>query len=175
MIPVTPTIAAPRPRVAQPPAEWLRRRDGLLGRASAEIQAVFPRRGLKRIRHLGWAHYHGLSRARNGDASSPLYRLSVWLLALLATGAPRADAQRLVDFLQSLVDAWWAGGCADLLALAQREQEIDAREDIEEVAYLCGREGARERWLGFLRQRRAHDAELIVALELQAGLAGVAA
>lgn len=136
--------------------------------AAREMRAAFPgelkRYALPRLPETT------LSKARLGYMCGPFFRAGLCILALKVGGAPRERAQRLVDWLQDLVDQWWppvGEPTPDMPELVRTEQEIDGAEDREETDYLLGIPGARTRWLGMLRRRRAHDCTLIQRLEAE--------
>lgn len=163
---LSPTVRPAASVVTQSRADIVRLIEHLRTDAATEIDLAFPRQ-LKHYQVPGVSAF-GLSRAKNGDVSNPLYRTACYIVALRMSGAPREKAQRIVDWLQSLVDLLWPPKHdASARSLVRREQEIDGAEDLAECDYLLASPGAAAVWLGCIRERRAHDASLIAALEAE--------
>jgi hypothetical protein len=109
----------------------------------------------------------GLSRARHGDETNPLYRLACYLVELRDSGAERDKAQRIVDWLQEQVDGLWPPDPDDVTRASEAEQEVDGEEDAAQLAYHLNKPGARAQWLELLRAHSARARTLIRALEAE--------
>src|SRR5690606_9073071 len=64
---------------------------------------------------------HGISRALNGCTSNPLYRIAALFVVMKRLGMGRERAQRIVNWLQEIVDAIWPP-----------EEALDPRKVLEE-------------------------------------------
>lgn len=163
-------------RVPQRDRDWLHLVDELRKQAKRVVGEVFPRRGLKRFRYLSWFPYHGLSRARNGDSSCPLWRLAVWIVALRALGSGREVAQLLVDFLQGLIDLLYPVTEIDLISASQEEQRWEGVETQMQLQVMLDlQRGDLSRVPEYLlAARREHAAQDVVIRALEAMLAAAA-
>jgi hypothetical protein len=142
--------------------------DLLRDEAAEDVKLAFPADESKRLLGLPCASPWGISRARHGDDTNPLYRVRCWILALRKIGAPRERAQRIIDRLQDLVDMLWpTDDDEDPTKLSEREQEVDGPEDGLQLAYALGRPGSRRAWINQLVDRRAVERQLIRALEAE--------
>lgn len=115
-----------------------------------------------------------ISKAREAYVCGAFFRAGLYILALRIGGAPRERAQRLVDHLQEWVDRLWPVATPDapVTDIVRKAQETDTQEDAAETAYLAAViEGdpvriaaAREAWVTLLRQCRADERSLLLAL-----------
>jgi hypothetical protein len=104
---LTATVSQRAPRVPQRNRDLLQMMDLLRDEAAEDVKLAFPADESKRLLGLPCASPWGISRARHGDDTNPLYRVRCWILALRKIGAPRERAQRIIDRLQDLVDMLW--------------------------------------------------------------------
>lgn len=159
------TLTAQSPRVSQSGLDVLRIGHQLRIGAAQVIRGAMPH---SRKRMIPLVSACGVSRARHGDDTNPLYRTACWLVELRDSGAPRERAQRIVDWLQEQVDNLWPPDPADINTASEAEQEVDGQEDAAQLAYHLGRPGARELWVEHLRTSRARERTLLIALEAEA-------
>lgn len=107
----------------------------LLEGAAAVIGRLFPARGLKKLRANPHVSRSGVSRARNGDATSPLFRLTCWCREAVRQGRP-AEAFAVVDWLSAQIEAVRDGAPVSLAELHLAEAEADAAEDAAQAVVL---------------------------------------
>lgn len=105
----TATVAALFRNVVPRGRDVLRVMDVLKDESAVEVAAAVSGASIRRIvaADVPGASAYGLSRAINGADSNPLYRLAAVLVLMKRLGMGREKAQRLVDFLQAIVDALW--------------------------------------------------------------------
>lgn len=143
--------------------------------AAAIVREAFPGR-LKVFGTVPGVHRTGISRARAGCSTSPLFRLALWFLALRRAGLPAARARLMVAWLDSLVRRLWSPCSSDIDALSRAEQSAEAAETELQLAYALGDTAVGAQWLAALRRERAAIDELIDALEVRiAAMPGAAA
>ncbi len=83
------------------------------------------------------ASRHGWSRARNGDATCPLYRLSSYVADAYLVGLPAQSAQRIADHFDFLIGLLWLSEEEelDLATLSLREQENEGAETLAQLKF----------------------------------------
>lgn len=83
------------------------------------------------------ASRHGWSRARNGDPTCPLYRLSSYVADTYLVGLPAQSAQRIADHFDFLIGLLWLSEDEelDLGSLSLREQENEGAETLAQLRY----------------------------------------
>lgn len=77
-----------------------------------------------------------LSRARQGCASNPVYRLDALLVAMHRAGEPYDAAELLLAHFNGLAAELWHDGMPPLETAVLDEQEADAQEDVHQVDAL---------------------------------------
>lgn len=124
-------LSLPRSPVAHKPGRFVRMVDLLRGEAAAELEDALRGVSGKRITAAAvpGASRTGLSRAMNGSTTNPLWRIAVFFLLLKRLGLGRERAQRLVDWLQELVDVIWGEEDASLDEVLEHEQELDVLDE----------------------------------------------
>lgn len=150
--------------------EFVRLADLMCSEAGRLMQRVFPG-CLKRVDEVPGVHRTAISRARAGCTSNPAYRLTLWFLALRATGATKERAQMAVNHCQLWIARLWPSSeVPGALELAPRLQEIDAAEDVARTAFLCSPcPETAEQWRRTLEDQAALAPLAIQALCEEAG------
>lgn len=124
-------LSLPSAAVAHKRGRFVRMTDLLRGEAAAEIAAALEGVSGKRVERAGvpGANRTGLSRAMNGSTTNPLWRIATFFLLLKRLGLGRERAQRLVDWLQELVDVIWGEDDPPLEEVLEHEQELDVLDE----------------------------------------------
>ena len=83
------------------------------------------------------ASRHGWSRARNGDATCPLYRMSSYVADAYLVGLSAQSAQRIADHFDFLIGLLWLSEDEelDLATLSLREQENEGAETLAQLTF----------------------------------------
>lgn len=153
------TMQPQRPAVPRNQIEVARLSDQLRKEAAQVWSEAFEGVSGKRINAVRFPGLtrHGISRAANGDVSNPLFRIAVVFLLMKRLGLGRERAQRIVDWLQAVID--WV--------YADEEEEREAKEVLAEDQRLrlasekvqtrlaWGEPGAAEEALEIARAQRA--------------------
>lgn len=150
---------------AKNPTELLREVELLRLEAGALMREVFPG-NLKRyaLPHLPETT---INKARNAYVCGAFFRSALYIFALRIAGADRSRAQRLVDYLQELVNRWWGDAPLtdeELEDESRKEQTLDTAEDLAQHDIPYDGLAAERLWLSRLREVHAHHAALIPRL-----------
>jgi hypothetical protein len=106
-------------------------------RDDAAMELEFALRGVSVMRikraNVPGASAYGFSRAMNGSESNPLYRIAALFILLKRMGVPREVPQRIVDWLQDLINRVWGpaeetkeeAGSADRIGTMPRATDAD--------------------------------------------------
>jgi hypothetical protein len=154
------------PGVVRKPRKLSHLMDTLCDEAALEMGAAFKGISGKRVDAAGvpGCGRHGVSRAINGSQTNPLYRIAGLFVLMKRLGMSRSRAQRIVDWLQELVDQIW--GPEELPPLEEvldTEQDLDCEDDSHQQR--IGRiPGAAARMLEAKQRQHAHDRLVILAL-----------
>lgn len=105
-----------------------------------------------------------LSKARNAYPCSPVYRHDLCLLGLWAGGAPRSQAQLLVDHAQDVVDRLWPAEDADARQLSLLETEAESSVNPIQARYQGGDDQVMPGLVDGLRRQRAALSSFIASL-----------
>lgn len=159
-------MLAMRGDVVQNPRLVLRLLDSLRVEASDTMTEVLHGVSHKRIRS---ADVPGVgptfvSRCTNGGDCNPLWKIAGLFVLMKRLGMGRGRAQRIVDYLQELVDLIWPeDDVPPLDDVLDTEQDLDAEDDPHQQR--IGRDpDAIARMLDVKRRQRAHDRTVIFAL-----------
>lgn len=107
----------------------------------------------------------GISRAINGCASNPLYRIIGVFVLMKRLGLTRDRAQRIVNFLQEMVDEIWPPDEEeDPKEVLLREQQLDLADDEPQLRLAWGEPGAAAQMLEAVRAQHAHAPAVIRVL-----------
>lgn len=158
------SIAATAVRHQHRSAVDVRVLDGMRAEAAHVAQVMFPG-ALKRVNAVPGLHQTSISRSRAGDATNPLYRLGLWMVALRVSGAPSERAALAVEYLQELVMRLWPPADLDEGALHRREQELNGEENVWQLRCVLGEKGARAHYVEVMREYIAVAGQLVAAIE----------
>lgn len=152
--------------VAQNPHGVLRLMDVVRDDAAMEMDAALKDVSVKAIRraNVPGASPYGLSRAANGGESNPLYRIVGVFVLMKRLGMGRARAQRIVDWLQEIVDQLWPEDAVDLGKALEDDSALDPEDDHPRFHAALGCVDAKRTLLEVSRRQRAQKATLILAL-----------
>ncbi|HET7322687.1 MAG TPA: hypothetical protein VFI96_09350 [Longimicrobiaceae bacterium] len=107
--------------------------DALREEAKAEMAAAFDKVSGKRIDAACLPGFgrHGVSRAANGSATNPLYRIAGLLLLMRQLWMGRSRALRWLEWLRQVVDTIWPPEeeRKDLRAVLDQDAEMDGRDE----------------------------------------------
>lgn len=126
------TVAPPAPIGARK-RDLFTHLDALRAEAGREIGIAFDGASQKRIDSVAvpGCSRSVISRAANGDLSNPAYRLGLMFVVARRLGVPKAKLQRVIDWLQALLDDAYADAPAPPLAeVLDRDAEVDAKDDL---------------------------------------------
>lgn len=175
---VQPTRAELAQRVERTSVEVLRVTQYLRAEAAKPFECFDGRQ--KVARQVPGLDRTAISRALNEDGSNPLYRTALMLVAAWVGGLPRADAERIANWPQHVVDLLYPAEQVCLTEAMQREQYADADEDVRQVDYLTDPNPEHlEAWKCAAERYRAElDVALVAVnrrlIELRPQLAGAA-
>lgn len=167
---IAPTMLFQTPDVVQSGRGVVRLTESLRSAAAHQLDAVLAGVSGKRINSASvpGAGVTFLSRCTNGDSCNPLFRIAAVFVLMKRLGLGREGAQRMVDWLQAIVDAIWPTGEAPEFEEAmQGEQELDAADDPCQMRAVCGDADALREFIDVKRRQRAFDAVVIQASERQ--------
>lgn len=99
---------------------------------------------------------HGVSRAANGAPSNPLYRIAVVFIVMKRLGLGRERAQRIVDFLQWVID-WLYGDEEERepKEVLAEDQRLRLASEAAQTRLAWGEPGAAGEALEIARAQRA--------------------
>jgi hypothetical protein len=120
-----PTVREITRGVAHNDRGYVRALDRFALEASVATRCAFT--GNLKCYPIGDVSRCGISRARNGDHTSPLYRMAGWLVALRRAGADRSTADRLIGWLSDVADQLWETD-PRVVSLEELSEEIEAAE-----------------------------------------------
>lgn len=149
------------PKLQHTAGEIVREMERLRVGAAEIVNQAFPVRRKLPVGIPG-LHRTGVSRARAGCTSNPLYRLAMWFLVL-----SYEECLLLIRWLLDQVRLIRPAARASVHELSLREQVIEGQENNFQLAYTGGDLGARADWIRALRAERAVIDELLVALEAE--------
>lgn len=101
---------------------------------------------------------HGISRALNGCTSNPLFRVAALFLLMKRLGLGRERAQRIVDWLQEVVDAIWPpneGEEREAKEVLAEDQRLRLASEGAQTRLAWGEAGAAGEALEIARAQRA--------------------
>lgn len=152
--------------VVQSPTSVLRLMDAMKDDAALEFAAVLDGVSGKQIdrANVPTCGKYAVSRALNGGDCNPLYRIVGVFALMKRLGLSRSRAQRVIDWLQEVVDNLWPEGEEDLDAVLDKEQELDAMDDLPQQRATRGCVESMQELLEIKRRQRAHDRTVIFAL-----------
>lgn len=159
-----PNMLAMRGDVVQNPRLVLRLLDSLRVEASDTMSEVLDGASHKRIKT---ADVPGVgptfvSRCTNNGDCNPLWKIAGLLVLMKRLGMGRERAQRMVDWLQDLIDAIWPESEAeDFEGVMVEEQELDAADDGPQMRAMCGDADALRDFIRVKERQRAHDTKVI--------------
>jgi hypothetical protein len=174
---ITDNLALPSIPVVRRARDFTHLMDSLRESAAHEVTSAFDGISGKRIdlvRVPGCVGRDGVSRAANGSVTNPLYRIAGVFVLMKRLGMGRERAQRLIDWLQEVIDwIWPEEDLPPLEEVLDREQDLDGEDDPHQQR--IGRiPDAAERMLDAKRRQHAHDRVVIQTLQrhvaLEAGL-----
>lgn len=145
----------------------MRAADALRDEAALELGAVLAGTTCK---SLGRANVptcgpYAISRSLNGGDGNPLYRVAMVFVLMKRLGMGRERAQRILNWLQEIVDAIWPP--ADLPALEEvleRDQDLDTGDDSLRFKAVRGCPDAKAQLIEIKRGQIAHAGVVILAL-----------
>lgn len=167
MIQTATTIPSLSPRVVQSPRSLLRATDSLRDEAALVLGDAIDGVTGKQMNRAAvpTCGPYAISRAINGGDSNPLYRVACLFLLMKRLGMGRERAQRIVGWLQELIDAIWpeaeAGELADVL---QKDQDLDVKDDALRLRAVLGCPDAVRSLLIEKRRQVAYGATVVLAL-----------
>lgn len=160
------TLPLAAPSVVRTATDFSHLADTLRDEAALELRASLDGATCKRMERAAFPGFglHGISRALNGSPSNPLYRLAALFLVMKRMGMGRQGAQRIIDWLQEIVDLIWpAEDLPPLEDVLDTEQDLDAQDDPHQQR--IGRDPeAVARMLEVKRRQLAHDRIVVLAL-----------
>lgn len=140
--------------------------DAIRDESALELGAVLDGVSVKKIKLAGVpgaGPYH-LSRATNGGDNNPLYRIAGLFVLMKRLGLSKARAQRIVDWLQDIVEELWPEGEADLETALEQDSEIDPKDDHLRFQAAKGCVDSMRELLEVKRGQRAHSHLMVIAL-----------
>lgn len=167
---IAPNIWYQSPDVVQSERGLVRLTESFREAAARQLDAALSDVSGKRI---GSANVPGvgvtfLSRCTNGDACNPLFRIAGVFVLMKRLGMGRERAQRLVDWLQEIVDWLWPDTDAPAFdETMQKEQELDVADDPCQMRAVYGDTEALAEFIETKRQQRAHDRVVIQVAKRQ--------
>jgi hypothetical protein len=160
-------VCRPARLVAQTERDVLRASDALRDEAALELASVLEGTTCKRLvrADVPTCGAYAISRALNGGDSNPLYRVAMVFVLMKRMGMGRERAQRILNWLQELVDAIWPPEELPVLedALA-KDQDLDTGDDSLRFKAVLGCPEARARLIEIKRGQIAHAGVVILAL-----------
>lgn len=140
--------------------------DALQVEAAGIMEELFEGVSGKRINGAALPGFgrHGISRAANGCATNPLFRVVGLFVLMRRLGMSGELAQRIIDWMQEVKDAVFpAEDLPPLEEVLDREADLDAEDDPHQQR--IGRiPGAAARMLTAKRRQHAFDRTVIQAL-----------
>jgi hypothetical protein len=165
-------MAAPLGRVAQSTRAVLQASDCLRDEAALELGAGLAGVTGKQLKRAGvpTCGAYAVSRAMNGGDNNPLFKIAALFLAMRRMGLGRERAQRIVNWLQEVVDAIWPETEeADLAKVLEKDQELDVTDDTLRLRAAMGCAEAARDLLAVKRKQAAHAPTVIFALRKVGG------
>ena len=160
------TLPLPAPSVVRTAADFSHLADTLRDDAALELRAALDGATCKRMERAAFPGLglHGISRALNGSPSNPLYRIAVLFLVMKRMGLGREGAERIIGWLQEIVDLVWPPEeVPSLEEVLDKEQDLDAEDDPHQQRIGRDPEAA-ARMLEVKRRQLAHDRVVVLAL-----------
>jgi hypothetical protein len=156
--------------VAQRQRDVVRLSDTFRAAAALVLDDVLAGVSTKRVRAAGvpGMGVTFLSRCKNGDHGNPLWRLASLFVLMKRLGLGRERAQRIIDWLQEIVDQVWpVGEAPEFEQVMEDEQELDAADDPCQMRAVHGDADALREFIAVKAKQRAHDAVVIQASRKQ--------
>lgn len=108
---------------------------------------------------------HGISRAINGSATNPLYRIALMFVLMKRLGMGRERALQMLEWLRGLVDAIWPEEeSPSVEEVLERDADLDVRDDAERLRVLRGDPEATARYLEARMAQAAYTPTVLAAL-----------
>lgn len=116
---------------------------------------------------------HSVSRALNGCESNPLYRVVGWFVLARRLGIPKSRLQRVLDWLQEVLDAVYDDAPPEPLAeVLDRDAELDGRDDLPRLRAVRGDRTAMLELMEVTREEMAHDRTVLARLRAEVTVYG---
>lgn len=163
------TLTPSRPRVVRRSQEDAHLMGQLCTEAAREVAAAFDGVHGKRIDRAGLPGFgrHGISRAINGSATNPLFRLAGIFVLARRLGVPKHRLQRCLDWLQEKLDQAYADAePAPLREVLEKESDLDAADDPHQMRAAYGCVVSLRAFLEAKRQELAYTPEVIRTVRL---------
>ncbi len=162
-------LRTPSPDVAQNPRFLLQATDILRDDAAIELGTVLSGITGKQLTRAGvpTCGSYAISRAVRGGDNNPLYRIACLFVAMKRLGIGRDKAQRVVNWLQEIIDSVYgaeAETTADLQDILESDQEQDPRDDLPRYRAALGCAAAARELLDVKRDQVAIGTVVILAL-----------
>lgn len=164
-------IAHLRPNIAHSGTDFMRLMDVVRDDAALALDACLDGISQQKVRsaRVPSASVTFLSRAKNGADSNPLYRIAAVFVLMKRLGLGRERAQRIIGWLQEIVDELWPDTEAELNKALDTDQQLDPEDDTLRYQARLGDADARRKLLEVKRKQMAHDAVVIDALRNSLG------
>lgn len=165
---MTITLTGAATVVAQNPRFVLQATDALRDDAALELSEVLRGVTGKQLTRVSvpTCGPYAISRALRGGDNNPLYRTACLFVAMKRLGMGRERAQRVVNWMQEVVDSVWGaeGATERLTDVLDRDQEQDVRDDLPRHRAAAGCEESARELLNVKRQQLAFGSVVVLAL-----------